>query len=151
MTGGDGIVIGAVATFVAMRYVMGVRAHRRRQERLRRARAEGRGLLAAQASAAASRSPALAVDLQRPQPHPPTDAVPPEYLLAQAAKLVVQTQYGSVRLLERRLRLDRSEAESLMGKLESRGIVGPGEGRAARDVLVPPDGWEELCGALEQS
>jgi S-DNA-T family DNA segregation ATPase FtsK/SpoIIIE len=57
-------------------------------------------------------------------------------LFAEAARLVVRHQQGSVSLLQRRLKIGYSRAARIMDELEAAGIVGPADGSRARQVLV---------------
>jgi S-DNA-T family DNA segregation ATPase FtsK/SpoIIIE len=65
-------------------------------------------------------------------------------LLAQAARIVVQAGYGSVSLLQRKMRIGYVRAARLVDQLEAKGIVGPAQGANPREVLVGPDDLERL-------
>ncbi len=69
-------------------------------------------------------------------------------LLAEAARLVVRAGYGSVSLLQRKMKIGYVRAARLVDQLEERGIVGPAQGSNPREVLV---GLEELERLLKRS
>jgi S-DNA-T family DNA segregation ATPase FtsK/SpoIIIE len=68
-------------------------------------------------------------------------------LFEEAARLIVQNQVGSTSLLQRRMKLGYNRAGRLMDQLESAGIVGPGLGSKAREVLIKTEA--ELVRHLE--
>ncbi|MEM6647004.1 MAG: DNA translocase FtsK, partial [Bacteroidota bacterium] len=60
-------------------------------------------------------------------------------LFADAARVIVRSQQGSVSLLQRKLSVGYSRAARIVDQLEDAGIVGPFEGSKARQVLVPTE------------
>ncbi|MDR7430619.1 MAG: DNA translocase FtsK [Armatimonadota bacterium] len=68
-------------------------------------------------------------------------------LLGQAARIVVQAGYGSVSLLQRKMKIGYVRAARLVDQLEARGIVGPPQGSNPREVLVTLEELDRVLGA----
>lgn len=71
-------------------------------------------------------------------------------LAASAVELVISTQFGSARMLQRKLAIPFARATELMTLLEARGIVGPSRGTKARDVLITADRISEAVAAITE-
>lgn len=57
-------------------------------------------------------------------------------LFEEAARIIVESQQGSVSLLQRKLSIGYTRSARIVDQLENAGIVGPFEGSKARQVLV---------------
>jgi len=64
--------------------------------------------------------------------------------LMEAARLVVRSGYGSVSLLQRKMRIGYVTAARLIDELEARGVVGPVQGSNPREVLIGLDQLEQM-------
>ncbi|MCK4373826.1 MAG: DNA translocase FtsK, partial [Candidatus Brocadiae bacterium] len=67
---------------------------------------------------------------------------PSDELYDEAVRVVVETQRGSVSLLQRRLSVGYSRAARLIDMMAEAGIVGPWSGSQARRVLMTLEQWD---------
>ncbi len=65
-------------------------------------------------------------------------------LFEDVARLVVRERQASASFLQRRMRVGFSRAARLVDILEREGIVGPAQGSKPREILVPPDYFDEV-------
>lgn len=77
------------------------------------------------------------------------DHDPERALLREAAVIVINKQFASMSMLQRKLRISQGKARTVMGQLEEQGIVGPGDGTKARDVLVETKDIQQVLRSLE--
>jgi hypothetical protein len=66
-----------------------------------------------------------------------------------AVELIVTTQFGSLSMLQRKLRIGFAKASGIMDRLETAGIVGPANGSKARTVMFPAEKVAEALLALD--
>ncbi len=69
-------------------------------------------------------------------------------LYDEAARIVVGSGQASISYLQRRLRIGFSRAARLVDMMEAEGLVSPGAGGKAREVLVKKDYFEEVDAQL---
>lgn len=65
-------------------------------------------------------------------------------LFDDAVSIIVESQRGSVSLLQRRLEIGYSRASRLIDQMASAGIVGDYKGSQAREVLLTSKEWSEI-------
>ena len=70
------------------------------------------------------------------EPNKEFDAKSKDEFFNDAARLVVNSQFGSTSLLQRKLQLGYNRAGRIIDQLEAAGIVGPSNGSKPRDVLI---------------
>ncbi len=61
-----------------------------------------------------------------------------------AARLVVGSRKASASFIQRKLRLGYARSARLVDMMEQQGLVGPPQGSRGREVLVPPDYFQEV-------
>ncbi len=69
-------------------------------------------------------------------------------MFEQAAKLVVKTRKASASFVQRRIRVGYTRAARLLDIMEQEGLVSPLDDSNSRQVLVPPDYFEEVDDTL---
>jgi S-DNA-T family DNA segregation ATPase FtsK/SpoIIIE len=65
-------------------------------------------------------------------------------LYDQAARIVVETRQASISFLQRKMRIGFSRSARLIDMMEVEGIVSPSVGGKPREVLVPPNYFDEI-------
>jgi S-DNA-T family DNA segregation ATPase FtsK/SpoIIIE len=69
-------------------------------------------------------------------------------LYEEAARLVVRERQASASFLQRRMRVGFSRAGRLIDMMERDGLLGSSQGSKAREILVPPNYFEEIDAVL---
>lgn len=83
-------------------------------------------------------------ELQRLRPASESEGGERDPLFDDAVSIIVESQRGSVSLLQRRLEIGYSRASRLIDQMASAGIVGDYKGSQAREVLLTPKEWSEI-------
>lgn len=83
-------------------------------------------------------------ELQRLQPAGADDDGERDPLFDRAVSIIVETQRGSVSLLQRRLEVGYSRASRLIDQMAAAGIVGEYKGSQAREVLLTEKEWSQI-------
>ena len=68
--------------------------------------------------------------------------LPDDELFDGAVRIILETQRGSVSLLQRRLGIGYTRASRLMDMMSDHGVVGPFKGSKAREVYFTLEEWE---------
>ncbi len=75
------------------------------------------------------------------------DRTQEDELYDEAARIVLETQRGSVSLLQRRLAIGYSRAARLIDMIADAGLIGPYKGSQAREVYMTLEEWENARSA----
>jgi S-DNA-T family DNA segregation ATPase FtsK/SpoIIIE len=85
------------------------------------------------------------IQLKAPgDPHAEADTTERDPLFDDAVRVVLDSQRGSVSLLQRRLAIGYSRSSRLIEEIAEAGIIGAYKGSQAREVLMTLDEWEAL-------
>ena len=71
-------------------------------------------------------------------------------LFDEAVRIILQSQRGSVSLLQRRLTIGYSRASRLVDQMAEAGLVGEYKGSQAREVLMTLEQWDMLQRELDE-
>lgn len=71
-------------------------------------------------------------------------------LFVEAVRIVVDSQRGSVSLLQRRLAIGYTRASRLIDQMGKAGIIGEHKGSVAREVLLSPEEWEQMRKMMDE-
>lgn len=76
--------------------------------------------------------------------------MPSQEQIEQAATIVVQTQFGSLALVQRKLQVTFAESRAILDQLAAHGIVSQDDGGPAREVFFKPDRLDEVLDKVRQ-
>ena len=62
-------------------------------------------------------------------------------LISEAAEMIINSQWASIGLIQRKFRIGFNRAAGIMDQLQKLGVVGPTKGTAQREVLMTVDDW----------
>jgi S-DNA-T family DNA segregation ATPase FtsK/SpoIIIE len=67
-------------------------------------------------------------------------------MLPKAIEVVIEAQYASITILQRRLKIGYARAARIVDEMEEKGIVGPYAGSKPRAILITKDQWDAMRG-----
>jgi S-DNA-T family DNA segregation ATPase FtsK/SpoIIIE len=96
-------------------------------------------------------------DVARPQFHPELTGLKKfdaadfskDELFDEAARIILETQRGSVSLLQRRLNIGYARASRIIEMMAAAGVLGEYKGSQAREVMMTLEEWEQLREQME--